>query len=65
MWYFRNKTNGHMGRGKRKKEKETNHKRLLTMENKLRVNGGSWGSRWLDGRWVLKRALVMSIGYSM
>ena len=41
MWNLRKKTDEHMGRGKRKKgERETNHKRLLTIENKLRVDGG-------------------------
>lgn len=42
MW---NKKKGeHMGREKRKKgERETSHKRLLMIENKLRVmEGGGW-----------------------
>jgi len=40
----RNKTDEHMGKKKkRKKEREANHKRLLTIENKLRVAGGEVG----------------------
>ena len=41
--------------GGRREERETNHKRLLKIENKLRVEerGG------LDRRWVLRRALVV------
>lgn len=31
-----------MGRGKRERERETNHKRHLTIENKLRVDGRRW-----------------------
>ena len=30
-------------------ESETNHKRLLTIENKLRVDGGRWVGDGLDG----------------
>ena len=37
-WNAGNKTDEHRGRGKR--EGEANHKRLLTIENKLRVDGG-------------------------
>ena len=33
------------GRG----DRETNHKRLLTIENKLRVDGGRWVGDGLDG----------------
>ena len=33
------------------KEKETNHKRLLTIENKLRVAGGEIGGGW--AKWVM------------
>ena len=29
-----------------KRKRETNHKRLLTIENKLRVDGGSVGGAW-------------------
>ena len=52
MWNLRNKTDEYMGRGKKKKKKrarETNHKRLLTMENKLRVDGDRWVADGLDG----------------
>ena len=35
MWNLRNKTEEYRGRGK--KEREANHKKLLTTENKLRV----------------------------
>ena len=40
-----------MGRweGKKKGERETNHKRLLTIESKLRIDGGRWGGDGLDG----------------
>ena len=41
MWNLRNKTDEQMGRGE-KRDRETNHKRLLTTENKLRVDGGRW-----------------------
>ena len=40
MWNLRNKTSEHRGRRKKETEKETTHKRLLTIENKLRVYGG-------------------------
>ena len=39
-----------IGEGKIK-ERETNHKRLLTVENKLRVDGGEVGGR--RAKWVL------------
>ena len=49
MWNLRNKTDEHMRGGKRKKkERVTNHKRLLKIENKLRVDGGRWGGDGLD-----------------
>ena len=44
-----------------KREKDANHKRILTIENKLRVDGGRW-VKWVmgidegtcgDERWVL------------
>ena len=38
MWNLRNKTDEHMGRGDKGK-RETNDKRLLTIENKLRLVG--------------------------
>ena len=45
MQSLRNKIRGHKQReGKiRKTKRETNHKRLLTIENKLRVTGGKLG----------------------
>ena len=30
------------GEKEKKRERETSHKRLLTIENKLRVDGGRW-----------------------
>jgi len=48
MWNLRNKTDEHRGReGKiRQTERETNHKRLLTIGNKQ----GCWrGGGWEDG----------------
>ena len=42
---FKRDTDEHIERGKRRKEeRETNHKRLLMIENKLRIEGGSGGS---------------------
>ena len=38
MWNLSNKTDEH--RGRKKKERKANHKRLLTTENKLKVAGG-------------------------
>ena len=50
MWKLRKKTDEHMGRGKRKKgEREISHKRLFSIENKLRVDGGRWVGDGLDG----------------
>ena len=46
MSNLRNKIDEHMGGGKR--GRETNHKRLLTIENKLRVDGGTWRGDGLD-----------------
>ena len=36
-------------RGKEKRERETRHKRHLTIENKLGVDGGMWVGDALDG----------------
>ena len=58
------KTDEYMGRGEREK-REVNHKRLLMIENKLRVGGGRWMGDGLDGCWVLRRAFEMSTGYCM
>ena len=68
MWNIRNSTEEHKGReGKRngkKSEGETNHERLWTLGNKLRVTEGrGWGegSNWV--KWVLSRVhVVMSTG---
>ena len=38
-----------MGKGKgKKRQKEADHKRLLMIENKLRVDGGKWMGDGLD-----------------
>ena len=47
MWILRNLTEDHGGKGRGKNSykqrgKKANHKRLLSTENKLRVDGG-WG----------------------
>ena len=47
MRNLRKKTDEHMGRGKRYKgERVTSPKRLLTIENKLRVDGKDVGGEW-------------------
>ena len=64
MWNLRNETDEHRGKGRKNKMKiarETNHKRLLMLENKLRADGGRWVGDGLDGGWALRKALVMSI----
>ena len=45
MWNLRYKTDEHKGREAKKIKtgRETNHKRLLNTENKLRVAGGVLG----------------------
>lgn len=58
MWKFRKEIDERVGRGTRKKrEEETNHKRLFRIEIILRVpeRGGGGGVRW-GGR--LRRALA-------
>ena len=44
MWNLSNKTEDHRGRKRKikrmKSERETNHERLLTIGNKVRVAGG-------------------------
>ena len=40
MWNIRNSTEDHRGRGKKR---EANYKRLLTIENELRIAGGEVG----------------------
>ena len=47
MWSLRNKTDEHMGEGR--KEREINHKSVLTIQNKLRVDGERWMGDELDG----------------
>ena len=47
LWILRYKTDEHMGRRGRK-ERKTNPKRLLKIENKLRVDGGRWMWGGLD-----------------
>ena len=37
MWNLRNKTDEHSRRVKKRREREANHKRLLTTEKKLSV----------------------------
>ena len=61
MWNLRNKQIN-IGEGD-KREREAKHKRLLMIENKLRVDGGRWGgwAKWVmgikegtcDEHWVL------------
>ena len=54
-WTIRNSAEDHWGReGKlngKKPERETNHERLSTVGNKLRVTGGDLGGGW--GNWVM------------
>ena len=50
MWNLRNKTDEYRGReGKIKTERETNDKKLLTRENKLRIAVGTWVRNGLNG----------------
>ena len=52
MWNLRNKTHEHRGKNvKKKRQKEANHKRLLTIGNKLRVDGVKVGVGW--AKWVM------------
>ena len=65
MWNLINKTVGPRGEGKKKK-REANHKRFLTIVNKLRVDRGRWMGDGLNEGWVLQSALaVMNTGYYM
>ena len=41
-----------------KGERKENHKRLIMIENKLRVDGGRWVGDGLDGGWALRKAPV-------
>ena len=65
MWILRKLTEDHGGgEGKKKLEREPNHKRLLKTENKLRVDGRWEGAE--GGRWALRRAPVgMNTGSCM
>ena len=47
MWNLGNKTDEH-GKGKKERESEANHKRLLAIENILRVVGGGCMGDGLD-----------------
>ena len=52
MQNLRNKTEEHRVReekNKTKSERETNHKRLLTLGNKLRIAGGEVGDEMVTG----------------
>ena len=55
MWNLRNKQmnigEGKEKENKRKTEREANHKRLLTIGNKLRVAEAEWTEGW--GNWVM------------
>ena len=66
MWNLRNFTEDHGGRegaknSYKQRGREANHKRLLTAENKLRVDGAAGGEGKMgDGHWrghLLGRAL--------
>ena len=57
MEFKKKKPDEHMGR--RGEERETNHERLLMIENKLRADRGREVGDGLDGGWLLRRALVM------
>ena len=45
MWTFRNKRDEHMERGEKG---ETNHKKLLTTEDELKIDVGRWVADGLD-----------------
>ena len=48
MWNLGNNTDEHMVREK-KQEREANHRSLLMIENKLRVDGRRWVEDGLNG----------------
>ena len=54
-----------MGRERKREEREANHERLLKIENEGLMEGDGWEGDGLDGGWVLRRTLVMSIGCCM
>lgn len=47
-----------MGGGNYERERETNHKKLLMIKNKMRVGGGRWVGDGMVGGWILRKALV-------
>ena len=49
---------------KRKRERDTGHKSILSIENKLRVDGGRWAGNGLDEGRML-RTLVLITGCCM
>jgi len=63
MWNIRNSTEDHRGReGKLKGEKskrETNHERLWTPGNNLRVSEGMGVGEGAARRWASRRAYVV------
>ena len=61
MWNLRNKTDEHMGGGK--KEKERGNKPWETLKDRKQTEGW-WGDE-LDVWWALRRVLVMSTGCCM
>ena len=44
---------------KKEREREVNHEKLLTIEKKVRVDGGRWVEDGLNRLWVLRKALFM------
>ena len=54
MWNLRQKTDELRGKKERERERETNHRRFLMIENKLKVDGGRWVGRWATGVMVIK-----------
>ena len=55
-----------MGRkNKIKTERETNQKRFLNIENKLRGVGGVWVGDGLNGQWASRTLVGMSTGCYM
>ena len=51
-----------VGKEKMKEDRigrETNHKRLLISQNKLRVAGGEWGRERVVGLWTLGKVCAM------
>ena len=63
MRNIRNSIEDHMIRGRKLNGKslgrEKNHERLLTIGNKLRVEGGRWVGNGVIGWWPLKKACYL------